>query len=268
MWWNQPRLRDFPPLLPDNILDVAARAYTVAEVGGLSGYGPERGRNFEKLFYGICDRRGVHLTERAGSRSLAGQRSASGFSHEVDGATRSLECITHWELKHLTSELNKNELLVFNGKGLDFLYGSSPLYARVPLRRFLLSGADVGEDCRLYAALWGIMLIEPGRLPLALLYEAVARGETCCLSQQDREAVRNQLAWACRPLQHVLRELGQWVASDGGATRCGPSAGKHARSIAAIQEEIGADVMDCLAERHPDWIDEIANDTWYEVGGW
>src|SRR5262245_61337184 len=66
MWWNQPRLRDFPPLLPDNILDVAVRSYAVAEVGGLSGYGPERGRNFEKLFYGICDRRGVHLTEKAG----------------------------------------------------------------------------------------------------------------------------------------------------------------------------------------------------------
>jgi hypothetical protein len=188
MWWNQPRLRDFPPLLPDNILDVAARAYTVTEVGGLSGYGPERGRNFEKLFYGICDRRGVHLTERAGSRSLAGQRSASGFNHEVDAATRSLESITHWELKHLTSELDKNELLVFNGKGLDFLYGSSALYAKVPLRRFLLSGAQVGEECRNYAALWGIMLIEPGRLPLPLMYEAVARGEICCLSFQDREA--------------------------------------------------------------------------------
>ncbi len=157
---------------------------------------------------------------------------------------------------------------MFNGKGFDFLYGSSALYARVPLRRFLLSGADVGDECRHYAALWGIMLIEPGRLPLALLYEAVARGETCCLSQQDREAVRRQLAWACRPLQHVLQELGQWIASAGGTTRCGPSAGKHARSIAAVQEEIGADVMECLAERHPDWIDEIANDTWCEVGGW
>jgi hypothetical protein len=268
MWWNQPRLRDIPPLLPDNILDVAARAYAIVEVGGLSGYGPERGRNFEKLFYGICDRRGVHLTEKAGSRSLAGRRSASGFGHEVDGATRSLECITHWELKHLTGELNKNELLVFNGKGMDFLYGSIPLYAQVPLRRFLLSGADVGEECRHYSALWGIVLIEPGRLPLALLYEAVARGETCCLSPQDCEAVRHQLAWACRPLQHVLRDLAQWGAGEGPSTRCGPSARKHAHSIAAIQDEIGADVIDCLAEHCPDWVDEVANDTWAEVGGW
>src|SRR4051794_13427688 len=123
MWWNQPRLKDYPPLLPDNILEIAVAAYAVVEVGGVSGFGPERGRNFEQLFYRVCDSRGVYLTERAGSRSLANQRSASGFGHEVDGGTKTLDCITHWELKHLTSELAKNELLTFNGKGLDFLYG-------------------------------------------------------------------------------------------------------------------------------------------------
>lgn len=37
MWWDQPLLRDFPPLLPANILDVVARACAVTEVGGLSG---------------------------------------------------------------------------------------------------------------------------------------------------------------------------------------------------------------------------------------
>src|SRR5687767_7611046 len=121
MWWEQPRLKDFSPLLPDNILDVAALAFAVVWVGGLTGYGPERGRDFEKLFYRLCDRRRLFLTERAGCRTLAGQRSASGFCHEVDGATQALECITHWELKHLTTELSKNELLVFNGKGMDFL---------------------------------------------------------------------------------------------------------------------------------------------------
>jgi hypothetical protein len=41
MWWDQPRLIDFPPLLPPNILDVAVRAYAVVEVGGMSGTGPE-----------------------------------------------------------------------------------------------------------------------------------------------------------------------------------------------------------------------------------
>ena len=65
MWWDLPRLKHFPELLPPNILDVMARAYAAIEVGGLSGYGPERGRNFEQLFYGICARRGVNLCEKA-----------------------------------------------------------------------------------------------------------------------------------------------------------------------------------------------------------
>src|SRR5215469_16333373 len=70
-------------------IDVAARAYAVIEVGGLSGCGRERWRNFERLFYTLCSRRRVELCERAGSRTLAQQRFASGFAHEVDGATRS-----------------------------------------------------------------------------------------------------------------------------------------------------------------------------------
>lgn len=268
MWWDQPRLLTFPQLLPDSILDVVVRAYAVIEVGGLSGYGPERGRNFEQLFYDICARRGVNLCEKAGSRTLAQQRSASGFGHEVDGATRSVDHLTHWELKHLTTELDKNQLLVFNGKGMDYLYGSSTFFAKIPMLRFLLSGWNVGQESRFYTVLWGIMLMEPGRLPLPLLYEAVARGAGECLSPADCEAVKHKLPWACRPLQSVLKELGCWASGSTEPSRCGPTAGRHAREVLAIQEEIGANVSDYLAEVNPDWIDEVANDTWNEVGGW
>jgi hypothetical protein len=268
MWWDQPRLKEFPPLLPPNILDVAARAYSVVEVGGLSGYGPERGRNFEALFYSICARRGVNLCEKAGCRTLAQQRSASGFGHEVDGATRSVDHLTHWELKHLTTDLDKNQLLVFNGKGMDFLIGSDPFFAKIPMLRFLLSGRNVGQESRYYSGLWGIMLLEPGRLPLPLLYEAVARGAGECLKPAELDAVKYEVAWACRPLQAVLTELSAWGNGTTNPSRCGPTASRHAREILDIQEELGSDVMDHLAEADPDWIDEIANDTWNEVGGW
>jgi hypothetical protein len=268
MWWHQPRFKEYPALLPQNILDVAARAYAVIEVGGLSGCGPERGRNFEGLFYDICGRRGVSLCERAGSRTLAQQRSASGFGHEVDGATRSVDHLTHWELKHLTTELDKNELLVFNGKGMDFLYGSSAFFAKIPMLRFLLSGKNVGQESRFYTVLWGIMLMEPGRFPLPLLYEAVARGACDALRPADCEAVRYELQWACRPLQRVLKELEGWGNGATGLSRCGPNANRHAREVLDIQESIGSDVLDYLAEAYSDWVDEVANETWHEVGGW
>lgn len=267
MWWNQPLLKEFQPLLPVNLLEVVARTFAVVEVGGLSGYGPERGRRFERLFYDICDRRGVHLSEKAGSKSLAEQRSASGFGHEVDAATRSVGCITDWELKHLTARLPKNELLIFNGKALDFLYGSSRFFARIPILRFLLSGSNVRDECRHFAALWGIMIIEPERLPLPLIYEAVARGAARCLSSADCNAVRKYLTWACRPLQTVIQDLSAWSQGIDTA-RCGPTVSRTVKAVMDIQEQIGSDVRDCLDDEYPEWIDELANDTWLEVNGW
>lgn len=163
MWWTRPRSVDFKPLLPANLLDVVLRAYAVVEVGGLSGTGPARGRNFEQLFYTICERCGVNLSERAGARTLGGRRSASGFNHEVDGASRGLMASTMWELKHLSSPLEKNELLIFNGKGLDFLHGGDALTAKMPLLRFLMSGGNIRDDCRKFALLWGITVIVGSR---------------------------------------------------------------------------------------------------------
>src|SRR5258708_38571914 len=86
-WWHSPLSVGFAPLLPRTILEVAVRAYAIVEMGGVSGAGVERGRNFEKAFYRLCDHNGVHLSERAGAKTVAGHRSASGFLHEVDAAT-------------------------------------------------------------------------------------------------------------------------------------------------------------------------------------
>lgn len=268
MWWNKTLLKDFTRLFPDNILDVVARSYAVVEVGGLSGCGPERGRRFEGLFYDLCERRGVHLSEKSGSISLAEQRSASGLRHEVDGATRAVDCVTQWELKHLTTKLEKNELLVFNSKSLDFLQGSNRFYAKIPLFRFLLSGSNIRDECRYFAVLWGITVIEPSRLPLPLLYEAVARGGAVCLSQADCVAVRDLAIWSCRPLQHVLKELTLWSDGKDETVRCGPTALRAAKAAMDLQEQIGLDVLDYLDESFPEWIDETAEETWQEVGGW
>lgn len=268
MWWTNPRLKDFQCLFPDNLIDVVARAYAVCEVKGLSGFGSERGRNFERLFYSICDRRSIHLTEKAGSSSLAEQRSASGFKHEVDGATRSVECVTQWELKHLTTKLEKNELLIFNNKSLDYLQGSNQFYARIPLHRFLLSGNEVRDECRNFAILWGITMIEPGRLPLPLIYEAMSRGGVTCLTLPDQRAVNQLAPWSCRSLQSVVQELFRWSSGSKEVIPCGPLAIRYAKSAIDLQEQVGSSVLDYLDECFPDWIDEVAEETWEEVGGW
>jgi hypothetical protein len=267
MWWKRPRSPGaVSPLLPPNVLDVLVRAYAIVEVGGVGGVGPERGRNFEQLFYKICDRLGVHLTEKAGGRSVAGQRSASGFAHEVDAATRSASATTYWELKHLSSPLEKNELLIFNGKALDYLYDARPIFRAVPLLRFLLSGRNIRDDCRVFAVQWGITVIEPGRLVIPFLYEAAARGYGVELSKVDQDAIRQLAPWACRPLQIVVHDVASRCAKSQSASLT--SVAGRAKEVIEMQEQIGKDMLDAIEEQHPDWVNDLAQEVWIEVGGW
>jgi hypothetical protein len=266
MWWTHQRSSAVQPLLPSNILEVLVRAYAIVEVGGLGGVGAERGRNFEQLFYKICDRLGVHLTEKAGGRSVAGQRSASGFAHEVDGATRSASATTYWELKHLSSPLEKNELLIFNGKALDYIYDAKALFRTVPLLRFLLSGRNIRDDCRVFAIQWGITVIEPGRLVIPFLYEALARGFSARLSNVDQDAIRELAPWACRPLQSVLQDVASRCAESQSATVT--SVARRAKEVIEMQEQIGQDTLDAIEEQYPDWVNDLAQEVWTEVGGW
>jgi hypothetical protein len=51
----------------------------------------------------------------------------------------------------------------------------------VPGGRKAGAGNNLRDECRYFAALWGIMIIEPHRLPFPPLYEAVARGSSTCI---------------------------------------------------------------------------------------
>ncbi len=266
MWWTRPQVPGTAPLLPSNILDLLVRVYAIVEVGGVGGSGPERGRNFEQLFYKICDRLGVHLTERAGGRSVAGQRSTSGFAHEVDGATRAASATTYWELKHLSTPLEKNELLIFNAKALDFLYDGSSLFRNAPLLRFLLSGLNIRNDCRVYGIQWGITIIEPERFVVPLIYEAMVRGLAPALSIADQAAVHVLAPWACRSLQEVVTDFAARCMSDAKLTPT--SVSRRAREIMDMQEQIGPEVLDSIEEQYPDWVNDLAQSVWDDVGGW
>ena len=44
----------------------------------------------------------------------------------------------HFELKHLLAEVTKNDVLIFNQKGLDFLLAEDHMIRRFPFYRILL----------------------------------------------------------------------------------------------------------------------------------
>jgi hypothetical protein len=66
------------------------------------------------------------LSERAGSQTLCDATSASGLRHESDGVITCADMILHVETKHLTESVFKNDLMVFNQKGLDFALSGDP----------------------------------------------------------------------------------------------------------------------------------------------
>jgi hypothetical protein len=132
--------------------------------------GCDRGRLFETLFYRYCEHRKIRLAERAGSRTLNGHPSASGFCHESDAVMATPDVCVHVELKHLTTSLGKNELLVFNQKGLDFLFADNEVVRQCPLYRIVVSATILSPAARAFALQWGIIVVEPERLPLLLIH--------------------------------------------------------------------------------------------------
>jgi hypothetical protein len=111
---------------------------------------------------------------------------------------------------------------------------------------------------------WGITVIEPGRLVIPFLYEALTRGFGECLSGADEEAVRELAPWACRSLQAVVQDV---------ALRCTEghavvtSISRRAKEVIDMQEQIGRDILDAIEEKYPDWVNDLAQDVWTEVGG-
>ena len=178
--------------------------------------GPERGRMFEKLFCRYCERKRLPLSEKPGSRTLCGSRSASGFNHESDAVVALPTFLVHVELKYLTEELNKNELLIFNQKGFDFLAAANLALRRRPLYRILLSGRLISQEARRFALQWGIITVEPNRLPLPLIHrlaQIFSFGHHA-LAVEVRNQFSEEIPQIITPLQKRLLRLASLMGTD------------------------------------------------------
>jgi hypothetical protein len=170
--------------------------------------GPARGRLFEDIFCRYCRYRGLPLKERPGSRTVDGQLSASGFLHESDGVIVTPDLLVHLELKHLGGAVEKNDLLIFNQKGLDFLFAKNAILRERPFFRVILSGSPLSEAARRFCINWGISAIEPDRLPLLCLYSFASEGIVCeGISSAIVEEIQNEIPVLIAPLQVRTRRF-------------------------------------------------------------
>ena len=227
--------------------------------------GPQKGRIFEQIFYRYCEFKGVNLTEQAGSRKIQGVRSASGFQHENDGVIAAPDLTIHLELKYLSSELEKNELLIFNQKGIDFLMGENNTLRKKPLYRVILSGNLLTHEARSFALHWGILTIEPDRLPLLLIHrlsnldiKGLAR-----LNEKNQDKIWTIIPKLIVPVQDRINQLSKSFLNNGGLISL------HQIDIALkkIQREWGDEFWIALDEMsEPNWLEERFEILNWELG--
>lgn len=103
---------------------------------------------------------------------------------------------------------------------------------------------------------------------MPLLCEAVGRGAGRSLRPAEVDVVDTRARWACRELKAVVGELGQWTAGVPTSRSLGPGVGTLGREILDAQEQLGPLVRDWLDDSHPEWLEELAEDTWNLIGGW
>jgi len=216
--------------------------------------GPGRGRALEQLFYRYCEFRHLALTERAGSRTFRSFRSASGLQHETDGVIAGGDIGVHLELKYLVGSLGKNELLIFNQKGIDFLLGLSDKERKRPIYRVLLSGNDISDEARVFAMQWGIVLVEPNIFPLLMLHQLASRiiPKISGVDVSTQDEIWKLVPKLIVPLQERIEAIGLVPQGRGhfpGEYFC-------RRTLETIQRRAGERYWAAIDEFAPTWIEE------------
>jgi hypothetical protein len=250
--------------LPAIFYQLSLDMFTIVEHWDPSGRcASERGRVFEQILYRYCDYRRWTLSERAGSRTVRGKYAASGFMHESDGVIVTPELTLMLELKYLGGELGKNELLVFNQKGLDVLAADGRDLRAKPFYRAIVSGSILTPAARRFAAQWGILVIEPERLPLPLLHRFAAEkdGYGGRPAAQVREAVLREVPQLIVPLQARLRRLVRLLDEDGELM------GTHRldRILGDYQRVAGDEYWSAMDERVPGWLEDRFDELNWEL---
>ena len=241
--------RPFPWVLYELVADL----FAVVQYWWPTVNGPARGRMFEKLLGKHCACKAIPIREGPGSKTVRGTKSASGFMHENDTVLGFGGFTVHFELKHLTTEVNKNDLLIFNQKGLDYLLFENAFFRRTPLYRIFLSGGVLSQEARCFALQWGILVIEPDRLPLLLIHllagRIVANLHFVPLAIQDEiweevpilvSSLQSRISRAAR-----LLEVEEPVLTNG----------RMDRALDYLQREIGDYYWNALDEINPEWLE-------------
>lgn len=168
------------------------------------------GRTWERTVANLLHRPGFTRRQGPGNHTLFGSLSASGVEHEIDCAADGWLGAVIVECKTTVTGITKGDVALFHLKVMDFYQKRITAAANEKWWRFLCSTITTSPPSRATAISLGLLVCDPGRLPLpvlmraasnpsadmhlpeSLLQEIVRLGERALIPQQERWPYRPQ----------------------------------------------------------------------------
>jgi hypothetical protein len=133
------------------------------------GERPPDGRAWERAVGHLLRRPGMRIVQQAGLQTLFGLRSASGARHELDGAAAGVDRAYLIEAK-ATPAIGKADVACFEMKITDFYFACWRMVSMASWKPIFVCAAAVNDSMRRLCAARSMILCDPQRLPLPVLY--------------------------------------------------------------------------------------------------
>jgi hypothetical protein len=202
---------------------------------GLSG-----GLEYQAAVARTLRRPGMRCIQAPGMHLLWGLRSASGARHELDAAGLSGAAAYLIEAKSKTA-LAKSDLAVFELKASDYYFGRWRSVSMQAWWMILASAGPTDDACRRLAAHRAIILIEPQRLPLPVLYHHCAH--PAARGHLPEMLCREFLRLAPRSLQPLQERFVPDVVSNRLVLEPCPYSATELDDLLFLQDELTDDVL-------------------------
>jgi len=158
-------------LLAAFTLDTWLLARFASHLGGATS----DGRAWERAVAGLLYRPGFTRRQGPGNLSLFGSRSASGVHHEIDSAADSYNGLFVVESKDTAGGISKADAALFHYKVADYYQSKVVTASRESWWGFLCATSQTSAQVRATALSLGLLVCDPDRLPLPVLFRAASR---------------------------------------------------------------------------------------------
>lgn len=158
-------------LLAEFTFDVWLAAKFALQLGGVG----LDGRTWEWTVASLLYRPGFTRRQGPGNHTLFGTVSASGVDHEIDGAADGWRGSVIVECKATEGGITKGDVALFHIKVMDFYQKRIAIACGEQWWRILCGSMTTGTPARATAVNLGLLICDPGRLPLPVLLRAAGR---------------------------------------------------------------------------------------------